>query len=56
MEDKSYPCDYPPHECPYDAYKFSDCEYHCGLGVPDEPYPWEDCYVEEDYDVEEIMK
>ena len=38
---KEKPCDY--GECPYNAMRWSDCEYHCKLGVPDEdPDIWND--------------
>lgn len=48
--EKLCPCDL-DGQCPYDAQYFSDCEYHCGVGMPEPDYP--EYYLEdgEDWDI-----
>jgi hypothetical protein len=36
----STPCDY--GECPYDAMYSEDCRVHCGLGVDENEYDYEE--------------
>ena len=33
---KTYPCDGPEGQCPFDAIYSEDCRYHCGLGVDED--------------------
>lgn len=44
--ERETPCDY--GECPYSAYRWSDCEYWCKVGVPD--YDNEEPDYDEDYE------
>lgn len=37
---ETYPCDYEPFECPFNAQYGSDCYNYCGLGA-DETEPEE---------------
>lgn len=47
--EKETPCDFYPFECPYNAYRWSDCEYWCKVGVPDEEPD-----IFDDFDIVEV--
>ena len=40
---KKHPCDY--GECPFDAMYSEDCRVHCGLGVDEDDYEFEEEYT-----------
>lgn len=49
---KETPCDFAPHECPYNVESYGSCEYWCGAPEPaDDPEIWdEDEEVETEWD------